>query len=105
MASIEEHFARAWAARWKKLQALGIPTARMEQSAEALGAVEAARRCLSGRRCSDGFQTLAKEHRLELSLEALVLEPDWGGLFTDEQANEAIGRLLEAGYSFRQKRV
>ena len=101
MLTTEERFAKAWAARWENLRALGIPTARTEQAAQTQGALEAARRCLSGRRCSDGFQALARLGRLELSLEALALEPTWGSLFTDEQANEAIGRLLEAGYDFR----
>ena len=36
----------------------------------------------------------------ELSLEALVLQPQWGSLFSDEEANEAIHRLLEADCHF-----
>ena len=98
MLTTEERFAKAWAARWEKLRALGIPTARMEQAAQAQGALEAARRCLSGRRCSDGFQTLARLGRLELSLEALMTKGKYGALFTDEQVNWCLEVLLEAGY-------
>ena len=35
---------------------------------------------------------------LDLSLEALVLEPAYGGLFSDEEANFALESLLDGGY-------
>lgn len=57
-------------------------------------------RCLRGRHCSDGFAQLREKNRLDLSLESLILKPEYGGLFCDEEANEALNRLLEAGYSF-----
>lgn len=95
---LEARFAVAWANCWAKMDALGIGTARMRKQAEELGAVTAARRILSGRRCSDGFALLKDKGQLKLSLEALVLEPAWGGLFTDDEANEALNRLMEAGY-------
>lgn len=94
----ELRFAAAWANCWTKMDALGIGTARMRKQAEDLGALTAAHRLLSGRRCSDGFTALAEKGQLKLSLEALILEPAWGGLFTDEEANEALNRLMEAGY-------
>lgn len=59
-----------------------------------------AQRILSGTRLSDGFQELAKLGRLKLSLEALAIDKRFTALFTDEQANEALTRLLEAGYRF-----
>ena len=46
------------------------------------------------------FDQLARLERWELSLEALALKPQWGPLFSDEEANEAIHRLLEAGCHF-----
>ncbi|MFR8334161.1 MAG: hypothetical protein ACLU9S_18825 [Oscillospiraceae bacterium] len=49
---------------------------------------------------ADGFDQLARLERWELSLEALALKPQWGPLFSDEEANEAIHRLLEAGCHF-----
>lgn len=57
-------------------------------------------RCLSGHRASDGFAQLAEMGHLELSLEALAVQKAYTALFTDEQANEALDRLLEAGYRF-----
>ncbi len=57
-------------------------------------------RCLNGHRESDGFYALADLGKLELSLEALSVKKQFSGLFTDEQANTALSRLLTAGYGF-----
>ena len=62
--------------------------------------VKGAKRILSGSRLSDGFNELKAKNALKLSLEALVVDKRFTALFTDEEANEAIMRLLEAGYRF-----
>jgi hypothetical protein len=62
--------------------------------------VKGAKRVLSGTRLSDGFNDLAAKGQLKLSLEALVIDKRFTALFTDEEANEALSRLLEAGYRF-----
>ena len=64
-------------------------------------AMKSARRCLSGSRLSDGFNALQSKGHLELSLEALAIDKRYTGLFSDEEANEALARLLEAGYRFK----
>ena len=62
--------------------------------------LKTAKRILSGSRLSDGFSELAAKGQLKLSLEALTIDKRFTGLFSDEEANEALGRLLEAGYRF-----
>jgi len=62
--------------------------------------LKTAKRTLSGTRLSDGFNDLAKKGQLKLSLEALAIDKRFTQLFTDEEANEALNRLLEAGYRF-----
>lgn len=62
--------------------------------------VKGAKRILSGTRLSDGFNELKARGQLKLSLEALVIDRRFTQLFTDEEANEALARLLEAGYKF-----
>lgn len=62
--------------------------------------LKGAKRILSGNRLSDGFNDLAAKGQLKLSLEALVVDKRFTSLFTDEEANEALMRLLEAGYKF-----
>lgn len=94
---MEEKFIAAWASAREKAAALGVkmrPVAAEE-------AVKSARRCLSGSRLSDSFNTLQGKGHLELSLEALAIDKRYTGLFTDEEANEALTRLLEAGYRFK----
>lgn len=93
---MEEKFIAAWAAAREKAEALGIRM-RPVTPEEAL---KTARRCLAGRRLSDGFNAMEKAGHLELSLEALAVDKRFTGLFSDEEANEALTRLLEAGYRF-----
>ena len=93
---MEEKFAQAWAERREKAAELGVRS----RPVEAGEAVKAAKRCLSGNRLSDGFNVLQAKGRLDLSLEALAIDKRFTGLFTDEEANEALTRLLEAGYRF-----
>ena len=80
-----------------------VETARMQ--AEKLGVrirpvadMNAAHRILSGHRESDGFGALADKGRLDLTLEALAVKKQFTSLFTDEEANNALDRLLFAGY-------
>ena len=87
---MEQKFIAAWDAQRAKAEALGIRMRPLDLSG--------ARRALSGRRLSDGFNLLAQKGRLDLSLEALAVDKRFTQLFTDEEANEALGRLLDAGY-------
>ena len=93
---MEEKFIAAWASAREKAAALGVKM----RPVPAEEAMKAAHRCLSGRRLSDGFNALKDKGRLELTLEALAIDQRYTGLFTDEEANEALTRLLEAGYRF-----
>jgi hypothetical protein len=94
---MEEKFIAAWAAAREKAAALDV---RM-RPVSAEDAMKSAHRTLSGSRLSDGFTALQGKGRLDLSLEALVIDKRFTQLFTDEEANEALTRLLEAGYRFR----
>lgn len=98
MESLEQEFTARWTACCEEMQRLGIPARRMLSAIGAQGALPAARRILGGRRCSDGFDALAARELLSLSLEALAAGKRFGPLFTDAEVNEALARLLEAGY-------
>ena len=93
---MEKKFIAAWAANREKAGQLGV---RMRPVAEE-EAMKSAHRALSGNRVSDGFNILADKRHLELSLEALVVDKRFTALFTDEEANTALMRLLDAGYRF-----
>ena len=93
---MEEKFIAAWQANREKAAALGVRMRPVDKN----DAMKQARRLLSGTRVSDGFDQLAEKKQLKLSLEALVVDKRFTALFTDEEANEALSRLLEAGYQF-----
>ncbi len=91
---MEEKFLVALAQAQEKAGALGVRIRPVKDMATA-------RRCLSGHRESDGFFALADKGRLDLSLEALAVKKQFTTLFSDEEANEALNRLLMAGYTFK----
>ena len=84
---MEEKFLAALAANREKAANLGV---RIRQVAD----MAQAKRTLSGSRTSDGFGELAAKGQLSLSLEALVVDKRFTALFTDEEANTALDRLL-----------
>lgn len=91
---MEEKFIAAWAKNRAAAAQLGV---RMRPIADE-DALKTAHRYLSGHRESDGFQALADKKHLELSLEALAVNKQFTALFSDEEANIALERLLEAGF-------
>ena len=90
---MEEKFLAAWAANREKAATLGVRMRPVE-------GMRQAHRLLSGSRVSDGFDQLAQMGQLKLSLEALVVDKRFTALFTDDEANEALTRLLSAGHRF-----
>ena len=90
---MEEKFLEAWRANREKASALGVRMRPVEGMSQA-------HRLLSGSRVSDGFDQLAEKKQLKLSLEALVVDKRFTALFSDDEANEALARLLSAGYRF-----
>ena len=93
---MEEKFVAAWLANREKAIHFGVrmrPVAKEE-------AMKTAHRWLTGSRESDGFHILADKGHLELSLEALAIDKRFTSLFTDDEANNALQRLLLAGYRF-----
>ena len=89
---MEDKFAAAWESNRTKAAALGVRMRPLD--------VKGAKRVLTGTRLSDGFNELAAKGQLKLSLEALAVDKRFTGLFSDEEANEALMRLVEAGYRF-----
>ena len=93
---MEDKFVAAWMANREKAMRIGV---RLRPVAEE-EAMKTAHRYLSGHRESDGFTILADKYHLELTLEALAVDKRFTALFTDEEANNALTRLLAAGYRF-----
>ena len=93
---MEQKFIAAWAANRDKAAKLGVRMRPVEDTE----AMKAAHRALSGNRISDGFNILSDKRHLELSLEALAVDKRFTALFSDDEVNNALMRLLDAGYRF-----
>jgi hypothetical protein len=62
------------------------------------GGVAYAHQLLRAEGTTDGLKRLTDEHRLDLTMEALVLRPEFAPLFTDAERQVAASRLARAGY-------
>ena len=93
---MEEKFILAWANNREKAASLGVRMRPVDPAA----AMKTAHYILSGSRTSDGFDILSEKGRLDLSLEALAVDKRFTSLFSDEEANNALTRLLTSGYQF-----
>lgn len=91
---MEQKFLATWATAREQAQKLGVRFRPTELT------LAQAKRALSGTRDSDGFGALCSKDRLDLSLEALAVDKQYTSLFSDEEANNALMRLLDAGYRF-----
>ena len=76
----------------------GYYPTRFRQMVEEKGGLETAEYLLGLNTVSDGFTRLWEEGRLDLSVEALVLQDEWQVLFTPEELDIARQRLKEACY-------
>lgn len=71
---------------------------RLLQTIERFGAVRTIQEILRKGRTSDCFEKLAKAKRLDLTVEAVIVKPKYGALFTDEEVNACYDLLCENGY-------
>ena len=89
---MEQKFIAAWENNRSAAALMGIRMRPLD--------VAGAKRVLSGNRLSDGFNELKAKNALKLSLEALAVDKRFTALFSDDEANNALMRLLTAGYGF-----
>lgn len=72
--------------------------ARFFQLVSRDGGIKAAKQLISKRGGTYGFEVLWENKRLDLSVEALVLRPEYNELFTSEERETCKNRLREFGY-------
>ena len=87
---MEEKFIAAWESNRSAAALMGIRMRPLD--------LKSAKRVLSGSRLSDGFNELKAKNALKHSLEAQAVDKRFTALITDEEANEALNRLLDAGF-------
>lgn len=76
----------------------GYNATRFLQMIGAKGGLVAAKQLISKEGGTEGFTTLWMCHRLDLSVEAHVLKPEYRDLFTDEDRKMCRDRLEQFGY-------
>jgi hypothetical protein len=65
-----------------------------------LGGLETARTLLHAANVSDGYTALWERQRLDLTVEAVILDRRWASLFTNEERESARQRLEAYGFNF-----
>ena len=63
------------------------------------GGLGAAKRLLSATETQEGLTKLWELGRLDISVEALVLDERWESLFSDDERRKALERLESYGYN------
>lgn len=76
----------------------GYNPARFVQMVAKYGGVQTAKELIRKRGVSDGFTTLQMCGRLDLTMEAAVVERKYAELFTDDEVNSCFALLCECGW-------
>ena len=62
------------------------------------GGLKTARYLLHATKVSEGYTALYERKRLDLTVEAMILRPEWQAVFSDTERRIAVNRLREYGY-------
>jgi hypothetical protein len=83
----------------RQCQRLGYNPGYTIQMIEKLGPVGTCKRILGNPESLDGLTRLWELKRLDLTMEALVLRPEFASVFTEDELVVARERLTKVGYS------
>lgn len=95
---LETEFHRAMLNIYDAAAELGYRPTLFRRMVHEQGGVETARRLLKATEPQEGLTTLWKLGRLDISMEALVVQERWEPLFSDEERRVARERLKAYGY-------
>lgn len=79
-------------------KAIGYTPFKFRQMVANEGGLHTAKKLISSKQLSDGFAELAQRNRLDLTVEALILQKEFRTLFTDSELEIARGRLAQLGF-------
>ena len=97
--SDEREFDRAMRRLYDDAKDAGYNATYFLRMLNEIGGIATAKKLVMSPRPSEGFTRLWEMERLDLSVEALVLEPHWRPLFTAEERRAARRRLEDYGHS------
>ena len=96
----ERHFNEAMLDIYRRAKAeAGYNATRFLTMVVERGGLETARYLLHAATVSEGYTALWERKRLDLTVEAVILQPEWQSLFSDVDRHIAVNRLREYGYS------
>lgn len=99
MTDLEKKFSEEWMKKAEEAQGMDdYNAARLLKNIQERGGVLVARRALERNGCSENFELLKKNRRLDLSMEALIVKGEYGTLFEDDEVNQCLALLCECGY-------
>ena len=71
---------------------------RLIETINRFGIVRTAQEIIRKGRTSDSFSKLVEAGRIDLTMEAVIVNPKYSELFTDEEVNACYELLCENGY-------
>jgi hypothetical protein len=92
-------FDRAMFAIYDQATSFGYYPHDFRSMVEKLGGILAAKQLINTTKVSQGFTRLWEENRLDLSVEALAVSPQWRALFSAEEIKRSRQRLKDVGYT------
>jgi hypothetical protein len=95
---LEKAFHRRMIEIYKHAKAIGYNASRFLGMVNDHGGLETARILLRSPTVSDGYTALWERGRLDLTVEAMILEARWAALFTEADRRIAVTRLRQYGY-------
>lgn len=95
----EQTFTRAMRQIYSDAVAIGYRPTTFQRMLADHGGIETARRLIRGSGATSGFTVLWEKNRLDLSVEALILKPEWRLLFSPDEQKIAQKRLRDFGYA------
>lgn len=76
----------------------GYNPTKFLQTVAKFGGVKTAKEIIRKGRISDGFDKLQQANRIDLTMEATIIDTKYGELFTDDEVNSCYDLLCEYGY-------
>jgi hypothetical protein len=99
---LESEFHEAMRDIYRRAKAeAGYNAARFLGMVSERGGLETARVLLHASTVSDGYAALWERRRLDLSVEAVILDPKWAPLFSNSERRIAVDRLREYQFTGR----
>ncbi len=95
---LEQNFLKEMHHTYNASSEIGFKPIRFLKMIYEYGAVETAKRLLASDNLSEGIIKLTELDRLDLSMEAIVIKPEYKELFTKQEIKTAENRLKSLGY-------